>query len=289
MREKRNEDISYRTEEKDIEDFISYLYGQERAKATIEKYKSDVEAFFLFAGKGREVDKKLLLDYKSWLSSRYAVSSANSKIAALNSFFEFLGLPALKLKNFRIQKKMFLEKELENKEYQDLIRSARSTGRTQLALIMEAICATGIRISELRYLTVENLKRHKVEVANKGKIRVILLPESLEKKLLCYAGKRRILSGPVFITSKGNPKDRSNIWGEMKAVAEEAGVEPQKVFPHNLRHLFARTFYRATRNLAALADILGHSSLEVTRIYTADTLEKFQDTINRLGLVMEFG
>ena len=183
---------------------------------------------------------------------------------------------------------MFLdsEKEMTKTEYRKLVETARKKEKSQLALILEAICATGVRVSELKYLTVKNLQDGRLEVCNKGKTRIVLIPESLRKKLLCYAGKQGIKSGPVFITRSGKPKDRSNIWTEMKVLAEQAGIKPKKVFPHNLRHLFARSFYKATNNLAALADVLGHSSLEVTRIYTADTLKKFQGMIEQLDLIV---
>lgn len=279
------EEMICRVRQDDLKAFASYLYHQERAEATISKYLTDMNTFLQFIESDSDVDRKKLLAYKEWLRNRYAISSANSMIAALNSFLEFQGFSVMKLKSFKVQKKMFLEKEMTNKEYRNLVDTAQRKGKRQLALIMESICATGIRISELRYITLESLKKRRIEVTNKGKVRIILLPDVLVKKLLYFAGKERIESGPVFITKHGNPKDRSNIWAEMKLLAEDTGVDAKKVFPHNLRHLFARTFYNATRNLAALADILGHSSLEVTRIYTADTMAQFQAIINSLGLI----
>ncbi|MCR1839800.1 tyrosine-type recombinase/integrase [Murimonas intestini] len=273
----------------ELKAFVSYLREQERAEATISKYLTDMNTFLKFIGEDSDADRRKLLDYKEWLKERYAVSSANSMIAALNSFLEFQGLSVMKIKSFKIQKKMFLEKEMTNKEYRNLVDSAQKKGKHQLALIMESICATGIRISELRYITIESLKKRRIEVNNKGKARIILLPDVLVKKLLYFAGKERIDSGPVFVTKQGNPKNRSNIWAEMKSLSEDTGVDAKKVFPHNLRHLFARTFYHATKNLTALADILGHSSLEVTRIYTADTMAQFQAIINGLGLISDLG
>lgn len=273
----------------ELKAFASYLREQERAEATISKYLTDMNTFLKFIGEDSDADRRKLLDYKEWLKERYAVSSANSMIAALNSFLEFQGLSVMKIKSFKIQKKMFLEKEMTNKEYRNLVDSAQKKGKHQLALIMESICATGIRISELRYITIESLKKRRIEVNNKGKARIILLPDVLVKKLLYFAGKERIDSGPVFVTKQGNPKNRSNIWAEMKSLSEDTGVDAKKVFPHNLRHLFARTFYHATKNLTALADILGHSSLEVTRIYTADTMAQFQAIINGLGLISDLG
>ena len=273
----------------ELKAFVSYLREQERAEATISKYLTDMNTFLKFIGEDSDADRRKLLDYKEWLKERYAVSSANSMIAALNSFLEFQGLSVMKIKSFKIQKKMFLEKEMTNKEYRNLVDSAQKKGKHQLALIMESICATGIRISELRYITIESLKKRRIEVNNKGKARIILLPDVLVKKLLYFAGKERIDSGPVFVTKQGNPKNRSNIWAEMKSLSEDTGGDAKKVFPHNLRHLFARTFYHATKNLTALADILGHSSLEVTRIYTADTMAQFQAIINGLGLISDLG
>ena len=241
-----------------------------------------------YLGTDRQVHRIRLLEYKEWLRQQYVVSSANSMLAAVNSFLDYLCFPELKVKSYKVQKRMFLdsEKEMTKTEYRKLVETARKKEKSQLALILEAICATGVRVSELKYLTVKNLQDGRLEVCNKGKTRIVLIPESLRKKLLCYAGKQGIKSGPVFITRSGKPKDRSNIWTEMKVLAEQAGIKPKKVFPHNLRHLFARSFYKVTNNLAALADVLGHSSLEVTRIYTADTLKKFQGMIEQLDLIV---
>ena len=271
-----------------IEEFSYHLYSQEKTAATIRKYSTDLKTFLGYLGTDRQVHRIRLLEYKEWLRQQYAVSSANSMLAAVNSFLDYLCFPELKVKSYKVQKRMFLdsEKEMTKTEYRKLVETARKKEKSQLALILEAICATGVRVSELKYLTVKNLQDGRLEVCNKGKTRIVLIPESLRKKLLCYAGKQGIKSGPVFITRSGKPKDRSNIWTEMKVLAEQEGIKPKKVFPHNLRHLFARSFYKATNNLAALADVLGHSSLEVTRIYTADTLKKFQGMIEQLDLIV---
>ena len=271
-----------------IEEFSYHLYSQEKTAATIRKYSTDLKTFLGYLGTDRQVHRIRLLEYKEWLRQQYAVSSANSMLAAVNSFLDYLCFPELKVKSYKVQKRMFLdsEKEMTKTEYRKLVETARKKEKSQLALILEAICATGVRVSELKYLTVKNLQDGRLEVCNKGKTRIVLIPESLRKKLLCYAGKQGIKSGPVFITRSGKPKDRSNIWTEMKVLEEQAGIKPKKVFPHNLRHLFARSFYKATNNLAALADVLGHSSLEVTRIYTADTLKKFQGMIEQLDLIV---
>ena len=177
------------------------------------------------------------------------------------------------------------DKNLDKKEFQKLVKTARECGKQQTAMIMETICATGIRVSELKYFRVEDLKTGMIRVWNKGKYRLILLPENLRKKLLIYAGKQKIRSGIIFRTRSGREKNRSNIWKEMKKVAEDAGVKLEKVFPHNLRHLFARTFYKLTKDLINLADILGHSSIEVTRIYTTDGIQEWRRNLNRMKLL----
>lgn len=271
-----------------IEEFSYHLYSQEKTGSTIRKYSTDLKTFLKYLGPDRQVSRIRLLEYKEWLRQKYAVSSTNSMLAAVNCFLDYMCFPELKVKSYKVQKRMFLdsEKEMTKKEYRKLVETARKKEKNQLALILEAICATGVRVSELKYLTVKNLQYGRLEVCNKGKTRIVLIPESLRKKLLCYAGKQGIKTGPVFVTRNGRPKDRSNIWTEMKVLAEQAGIKPKKVFPHNLRHLFARSFYKATNNLAALADVLGHSSLEVTRIYTADTLKKFQGMIEQLDLIV---
>lgn len=270
-----------------IEEFSCHLYRQEKTAATIRKYSTDLRTFLGYLGNDRQVHRIRLLEYKEWLRQQYAVSSANSMLAAVNCFLDYMCFPELKVKSYKVQKRMFLDsEEMTKREYQKLVETARRKEKSQLALILESICATGVRVSELKYLTVKNLQGGRLEVSNKGKTRIVLIPESLRKKLLCYAGKQGIKSGPIFVTRNGKPKDRSNIWTEMKLLAEQAGIKPKKVFPHNLRHLFARSFYKTTNNLAALADVLGHSSLEVTRIYTADTLKKFQGMIEQLDLIV---
>lgn len=268
----------------DLEGFSGYLQEQERAQATITKYITDIKTLYCFLGERRELNKSILLEYKDWLETHYAVNSVNSMIAALNSYLEFLGKPELKVKSLRVQKKIFLENEMSAEEFRTLVNIALAQGKKQLALMMETMCVTGIRVSELSFFTVENLKKKRIEVKNKGKSRMILIPEKQVKKLLCYAGKMGITSGSVFVSRSGKPKDRSNIWKEMKNLAITAGLNTEKVFPHNLRHLFARTFYKQTKNLAALADLLGHGSMEVTRIYTAESMEKYQEILESMRL-----
>lgn len=275
--------------EKDIREFRYYLQERENAQATMEKYIRDVRNFMEYVGKGRKVDKEKLLQYKQWLVENYAISSANSMIVALNQFLIFKGHGGLRLKRIRTQRNGMLnvDKTLEREEFLRLVRTARGQGKEQIAMIMETMCATGIRVSELKFFRVENLKSGMIRVWNKGKYRIVILPEVLRKKLLAYAGKHRICSGMIFCTRTGREKNRSNIWREMKKISELAGVRLEKVFPHNLRHLFARTFYKMTKDLINLADILGHSSVEVTRIYTSDSINEWRRNLDRMEILEE--
>lgn len=282
MNMRRNE-VELRREQ--IEEFRQYLYERENARATIQKYISDIETFFNYLAGEAIVDKQKLLDYKEWLLRRYAVSSANSMLAALNQFLEFLELDFLKVRRVKVQKSLFLkeEKELTKEEYRKLVQTALAEGKEQLALCMETIASTGIRISELEFFTVESIRRDYIEIVNKGKYRRIFLPKVLRQKLLFFARKNGIRRGAIFITRTGKKKCRSNIWREMKALKEKAGINGNKIFPHNLRHLFARTYYSITKDLAGLGDLLGHSSLNVTRIYTSNTGKIYQKQLDLLG------
>ena len=281
------EKVYFTVKETDVKDFKTYLYERENAETTISKYSTDLRCFLKFLGNSREVDKARLLAYKEWLIERYAVSSVNSMLAALNQFLEFCGYAQLKVKRVKTQKNLFLreEKELTRKEYQRLVRTAKAEGKVQLALCMEVIAVTGVRVSELKYFTVEQVKKGRIEVHNKGKYRRIFLTGSIRKKLLIYAAARKIRSGCIFVTKNGKPKDRSNLWSEMKALKEKAGVSGEKIFPHNLRHLFARVYYQTTKDLTGLADVLGHSSLNVTRIYTSNTGELYQRQLDRMTVL----
>lgn len=269
--------------------FEEYLVERENSASTVEKYVRDVKTFFRFLGDVPAVSRKRLLEYKDWLLENYAVRSANSMLVALNQFLVFIEKGKMRIKQIRVQTQMFreAEREMDREEFIRLVKTARAHGREQLALLMETVCSTGVRISELRFFRVENVRRGMVKVWNKGKYRLVLLPESIRKKLLIYISKNKIRSGAVFCTRNGKEKDRSNIWKEMKSVAEKADIDPEKVFPHNLRHLFARTFYKKTKNLINLADILGHSSLEVTRIYTSEGIEEWKRNLEMLDLVDE--
>lgn len=279
----RRNEVELRREQ--IEEFRQYLYERENARATIQKYVSDIGTFFDYLDGQVIVDKQKLLDYKEWLLRRYAVSSVNSMLAALNQFLEFQELDFLKVRRVKVQKSLFLkeEKELTKEEYRKLVQTALSEEKEQLALCMETIASTGIRISELEFFTVESVRRDYIEIVNKGKYRRIFLPKVLRQKLLLFARKNEIRKGAIFITRTGKKKCRSNIWREMKALKEKAGINGNKIFPHNLRHLFARTYYGITKDLAGLGDLLGHSSLNVTRIYTSNTGKIYQKQLDLLG------
>ena len=266
--------------------FREYLIREEKSRATVEKYLRDVRAFFVFSEK-REITKELILDYKNRLLEKgYAVSSMNSMLASINCLLDFIGRPECKVKNFKVQKQIYCaeEKELTKSEYLRLLEVSKD--QPQLCLVMQTICGTGIRVSELENFTVEAVKRGEISVRCKGKIRTILLPGKLRKRLTAYARRLGIRTGPVFITKNGKPLDRSNIWAKMKKLCQAAGVHSSKVFPHNLRKLFARTFYNIEKDIAKLADILGHSSINTTRIYIMSTGVEHRRKIERLGLVV---
>lgn len=293
----RNENIRRRTmsqdkntvilEPKQLADFEAYLYDRENAEATIKKYKSDAGAFLRYLGEDCRADKSRVLAYKEWLIAHYAVNSVNSMLASVNQFLIFLGYRELTVKPVKVQRSLFLkeEKELSKGEYKRLIRTAQEEGKEQLALCMETIAATGIRISELQFFTVERVEQGRIEILNKGKYRRIFLTEKLRKKLLHFCRQTGVKAGQIFITRTGKPKDRSNLWKEMKKLKEKAGISGSKIFPHNFRHLFARVYYACTKDLAGLADLLGHSSLNVTRIYTSNTGEVYQKQLEKMSVL----
>lgn len=272
--------------EKDVETFHKHLIRAEKSTATMEKYLRDVRAFLVFSGQAA-ITKDLVMAYKqALLEKNYAVRSINSMLASLNSLLDFLGWGDCKVKSLKIQRQTYCaeEKELTKAEYLRLLEASRN--QPQLNLIMQTICGTGIRVSELKYFTVETVRRGEIVVSCKSKTRTILLPGKLKKLLLEYAKKNKIQSGAVFVTRNGKPVNRSNIWAQMKRLCEIAGVKPSKVFPHNLRKLFARTFYGIEKDIAKLADILGHSSINTTRIYIMTTGTEHRRKIERLGLVV---
>lgn len=269
-----------------IMEFSKHLCREEKSTATVEKYLRDARAFCVYAD-GNEITKELVVGWKKQLvENGYAVRSINSMLASLNSLLDFLGWSDCKVKAIKQQKKVYCaeEKELSKAEYMRLLEAAKK--KPQLQLVMQTICGTGIRVSELRFFTVEDVKRGEVLVNCKGKSRTILIPGKLRKLLLDYAQKEKIRFGVIFVTRNGKPLNRSCIWAQMKALCEEAGVNPSKVFPHNLRKLFARTFYGIEKDIAKLADILGHSSIDTTRIYIMTTGSEHRRKIERLGLVV---
>ena len=270
-----------------IEAFAQYLRDQERSAATIEKYVHGVRALADFLN-GRDISKGLLLEWKEALIEAYAPASVNTMLAAVNRFLAFCGLGDLRLRKLKIQKSLFLseDKELTRAEYVRLVQAAQRQENARLSLVIQTICATGIRVSELRFITAEAVQSGRAEVSNKGKRRAVFLPDKLRRLLKSYLQKQKITAGAVFLSRNGRPLDRSNIWRDMKALCESAGVAPGKVFPHNLRHLFARTFYALEKDLSRLADILGHSSVNTTRIYTAESGAVHARLLGRLNLVV---
>lgn len=267
--------------------FGRYLHEEERAPGTIEKYLRDVRAFAAWLD-GRPVTKETAAGWKEHLiAESYAPVTVNSMLSSVNTLFRFAGWGDCKVKFLKIQKRLFREqsKELTREEYERLLETAHALGRERLALLMETICASGIRVSEVKYITVEAVRAGRAQISLKGKIRTIMLPGKLCRKLLKYAKKQKIAAGEIFLTGSGRSLSRKQIWAEMKRLCSRAGVAASKVFPHNLRHLFARTFYKASRDVAKLADVLGHSSIETTRIYLLSTGAEHQRQLDRLGLV----
>ncbi len=268
-----------------LQHFAAYLRREEKSAGTIEKYLRDTAAFAAHMD-GAPVTKEAVAAWRDGLVVQgYAPVTINSMVAAVNALLRFLGWEDCRVKALRLQRRVFRDqsRELTREEYDRLLAAA--SGKPRLALLMETVCGTGIRVSEVRYITVEAAREGRAEIALKGKIRVILLPAKLCRKLLKYARQQKTASGEIFLTGSGKPISRRQIWAEMKALCGKAGVEKSKVFPHNLRHLFARTFYRATRDIARLSDVLGHSSIETTRIYLISTGAEHARTLDRLGLV----
>ena len=271
-----------------VQSFKKYLQEEEKSSNTIEKYLRDVQAFVVHLN-GAEVTKEVVVSYKNKLLSKsYATRSINSMLASLNSLFLFLGWADLKVKSIRLQRQIYCseEKELTKAEYMRLVNTAKQKGNERLNLILQTICGTGIRVSELQYITVEAVKCSEAVVSLKGKTRSVFIVKELQKKLLRYAAEQKIHSGCIFITRTGKPISRTNIWREMKGLCEQAGVNPQKVFPHNLRHLFARIFYGIEKDIAKLADILGHSSINTTRIYIISTGDEHRKRMEHMRLII---
>lgn len=272
---------------KTIAEFRNYLILEERSASTIEKYTRDAKTFARFAEK-REVTKQLVIAYKKHLQETYAVRSVNSMLASINTLFAFLQWGDLRVKSLKLQQQIFCpeEKELSRAEYLRLCAAAVQKNNRRLYLLLQTICGTGIRVSELQCITVEAIRRGEVTVHCKAKTRTVFVVKELRKKLLRYAAAQNIKSGRIFVTKTGKPLSRSNIWREMKALCKKANVNPQKVFPHNLRHLFARVFYGMEKDIATLADILGHSSINTTRVYIISSGKQHRRRMENMHLIL---
>lgn len=266
--------------------FKEYLMNEEKSKATLEKYLRDVSSFVAWAD-GSEIDKALVLRYKELLIDTYAPASVNSIISSLNSLFCFLEWLDCKVKTLKIQRQLFASnnRELTKAEYERLLHAARGKQNNRLYYLIQTICSTGIRVSELKYITVEAVEKGVADINCKGKRRKVWLPQQLCELLRSYISKQHIKQGSIFVSRNGNPLDRSNIWKMLKALCENARVLKDKVFPHNLRHLFARTYYSVQKDIVRLADILGHSSVNTTRIYTMESGEIHRQQVQHLGLL----
>lgn len=281
--------------EETVRIFREHLVFEEKSRMTVQKYTYEASQFlkWLQREKGREqnedVQKMEVLEYKALLCKSYAPSSVNVAIASLNSFFDFCERYDLRVKNIRIQHQTFVkcEKELSDEEYKRLLQSAKERGDERLYYIMQTLCSTGMRVSELNYITVESLSEGAADIDCKGKRRTVIIPQQLCEMLREYAREKEIREGAIFVTSSGKPVDRSNVWADMKELCEEAEVNKEKVYPHNLRHLFARTYYEKQKDIVRLADILGHSSVNTTRIYTIESGEEHRRQIQSLGLLFQ--
>lgn len=271
-----------------IAKYSDYLKKEEKTQNTVEKYIRDIKKFKKFLN-SQIISKEKVIEYKNYLlSENYAISSINSMIASINSLFSFIGCDEYKVKSIKQQHSIFCpkEKELTEEEYKRLIYTAESIGNHRLKVIIETICGTGIRVSELKYITVESVKLGQVVVMLKGKTRTIFIVRKLQKILLKYAFQQGIRSGEIFVTRNGKSINRTNIWREMKKLCKQACVEPQKVFPHNLRHLFAKIFYSIDKNISMLADILGHSSINTTRLYIISSGIEHRKCMEKMHLII---
>ncbi len=274
---------------KKMECFRTYLIREERSRNTVTKYMRDLKKFLIFCNE-KTINKKIVIDYKEYLQAKhYKPESINSMLAALNCFFRYIKREDLRVKFIKVQKQTFSpeEKELTKAEYIRLCQTAEKKGNIRLSLLIQTICSTGIRVSELSYITAEGVKTGQVSVSLKGKNRIVFLPEALRVQLLSWMQLKNLNEGPVFVSRNGKPLSRTNIWREMKRLCAEAGVNPEKVFPHNLRHLFARVFYDMDKDIAKLADILGHSNIETTRIYIVSSGTEHWKLLENMGLVMK--
>ena len=271
-----------------LHSFQYNLKEEEKSEATIEKYMRDIQAFVCFVA-DQVVTKELVIQYKQKLQNEgYKVRSVNSMLASINSLFSYLGWYDCKVKSLRVQQEIFRpeEKELTKAEYTRLVNAAKRGGNERLYLILQTICGTGIRVSELKFVTIEAVRKGRMVVSCKAKTRTVFIVKELQRKLIEYAKTRNIRAGSIFITRTGNPVSRINIWKDMKKLCEAANVNPSKVFPHNLRHLFARVFYAIEKDIAQLADVLGHSSINTTRLYILSTGEEHYRRMEQMRLIL---
>nr|WP_317284118.1 tyrosine-type recombinase/integrase [uncultured Dysosmobacter sp.] len=287
MQESRSSTRLLPTAQAQLDTFCCHLKEEEKSGATIQKYCHDIRCFLAWVGSLETLSKDQVMEYKAMLETKYAVRSANSMISAVNSFLRYMGREECCVKQFRFQENTFCDcrKELRKEEYFRLLDAAKGTGRNQMYYLLQTICATGIRVSELRFITVEALREKAAVARNKGKSRVILLPSGLCTMLLEYARENGIAEGPVFLSRRGNTLNRSNIWSSMKRLGNTARVPLEKIYPHNLRHIFARPFYQQEKDISHLADILGHQSVNTTRGYIISSGEEHREQIETLGLV----
>lgn len=267
--------------------FEQYLYEDEKSDNTIEKYMRDIRFFRQWLG-GREIDKSIVIQYKKELCEKYLPASVNSILSSLNSLFIYMKWFDLKIRTLKLQRRIFAdkEKELTRAEYERLLTTAKKQGNNRLYYLMQTIGSTGLRISELKFVTVDAVKAGQATINCKGKIRQVFLPKELCKMLKAYIKQQQLKNGSVFITKSGKPLDRSTVWKMLKTLCKSAEVDSSKVFPHNFRHLFARTFYSVRKDIVRLADILGHSNMNTTRIYTMETGEAHRQSIQKLGLLL---
>ena len=267
--------------------YVCALREAERSGATIEKYARELRRFGVWLG-GRAVTKETVIEYKAELAQRYAPASVNCMLAALNGYFTYCGWGECRVKPLRIQRALYRDagREMSRAEYARLVAAAQAKRDERLALAIQALCSLGLRVGELRFLTVRAARQGRAEIRNKGKCRLLFLPRALCARLLAYCRARGIGEGPVFVTRSGRPLDRSNIWRMMKALCRAAKVAPQKVFPHNLRHLFARCFYKQQKDIEHLACILGHSNINTTRVYTHTSGAEYRRQMEKLALLL---
>ena len=267
--------------------YTDHLRAEEKSPATVEKYLHDIRAFALWVGE-RPVTKELAAEWKVHLiGTGRSPATVNASVSAVNGLFRFLGWENCRVKFLKVQRRLFRDacRVLTKAEYKRLVSAASDLGRERVALLTETLCATGIRVSEIRFITVEAACQGMAEISLKGKVRVILLPAKLCRKLKKYAKKQKIASGAIFRAKSGRALDRRQIWAELKKLCAHAGVDSKKVYPHNLRHLFATVFYQSCRDIAKLADLLGHSKIETTRIYLLTSGAEHRHQLDRLQLV----